>query len=76
MNIPSFKPELEFEIIKLVLLRERYLKRLKIKLDLKKGRIDMIIIGIIDVLRDITIEIIEIIIIWERTQVSYLYLYL
>ena len=70
MNAPSFKPEIEFEIIKLILLRERYLKRLENKLKEKKGKIDLFIINLCDVLRVSTLEIIEVIQTWERTQVS------
>jgi hypothetical protein len=65
----SFKPEIEFEVIKLVLLRERYLQRLKAKLIEKDGKIDMGIIGICEVLRDSSVEVIETIRTWQRTQV-------
>ena len=65
----SFKPEIEFEVIKLVLLRERYIQRLKAKLVEKEGKVDMGIIGICDVLRDSSAEIIETIQTWQRTQV-------
>jgi hypothetical protein len=73
MQAPSFKPELEFEIIKLVLLREKYLQRLSSKLEQKNGKVDMGIIGIVDVLRDCSVEIVETIQTWERTQVSLLF---
>ena len=69
MQAPSFKPELEFEVIKLVLLRERYIQRLKDKLNTKGGKVDMAIIGIIDVLRDCSVEVVETMLTWERTQV-------
>lgn len=65
----SFKPEIEFEVIKLVLLRERYLQRLNGKLVEKDGKIDMGIIGICEVLRDSSVEVIETIRTWQRTQV-------
>lgn len=65
----SLKPEVEFEVIKLVLLRERYLQRLQTKLRESKGKVDMGIIGAFDTLRDATIETVETIQIWERTQV-------
>lgn len=71
MQAPSFKPELEFEIIKLVLLREKYLQRLLTKLEKKSGKVDMTIIGIVDVLRDCSVEIVETIQTWERTQIAY-----
>jgi hypothetical protein len=69
MQAPSFKPEIEFEILKLVLLREKYLQRLASKLEQKKGKVDMAIIGTVDVLRDCSAEIVETIQTWERTQV-------
>jgi hypothetical protein len=70
MQAPSFKPELEFEVIKLALLRERYLTRLDAKLKATGGDIDMAVIGTVDVLRDTSIEIVDTIKTWERTQVS------
>ena len=70
MQAPSFKPELEFEVIKLALLRERYLSRLEGKLKSNNGVVDMAVIGTIDVLRDTSIEIVDTIKTWERTQVS------
>ena len=65
----SLKPEVEFEVLKLILLRERYLVRLKDKLDKCNGKIDVSIIGAFDTLRDATIETVETIEMWERTQV-------
>jgi hypothetical protein len=65
----SFKPEIEFEVIKLVLLRERYIERLQKRLISCKGIVDLNIIGLVDVLRDVSIEVIETIQIWEQTQV-------
>ena len=70
MEVSSFKPELEFEVIKLVLLRERYLERLRRKLDRLSGKIDVAIIGLFDVLRDASVEVVETIHTWERTQVT------
>lgn len=70
MQAPSFKPELEFEVIKLALLRERYLSRLDAKLKASQGNIDMAVIGTVDVLRDTSIEIVDTIKTWERTQVK------
>ena len=77
-QVSSFKPELEFEVLKLILLRERYLQRL---LKLLKNRqasstlsnaanVDMSIIGVCDVLRDTTVELIETIRLWEQAQVE------
>ena len=71
---PSFKPEVEFEVIKLVLLRERYVQRLRAKLVEKDGKVDLSIIGICDVLRDSTVEIVETIKTWQRTQVCFTYI--
>ncbi len=76
-QISSFRPELEFEVIKLILLRERYLQRL---LKLLKDRhasstlisaagVDMSVIGVCDVLRDSTVELVETIRTWEQAQV-------
>lgn len=67
----SLKPEVEFEVIKLILLRERYLARLQTKLKECKGEIDIGIVGAFDTLRDATIETVETIEIWEQTQVTY-----
>jgi hypothetical protein len=69
----SLKPEVEFEVIKLVLLRERYLQRLEKKLQESKGKVDLGIIGSIDVLRDATVETVETIVTWERTQVCIIF---
>jgi predicted dinucleotide-utilizing enzyme len=65
----SLKPEVEFEVIKTVLLRERYLKRLQEKLKANGGKVDLGIIGAFDVLREATIEVVETIDMWEKTQV-------
>jgi hypothetical protein len=80
-QVASLKPETEFEVIKLILLRERYLQRLLNKLSTpskstlkrkrKTGIIDLGIIGLIDTLRDSSIEVVDTIVMWERTQVDY-----
>lgn len=76
----SLRPELEFEILKLILLRERYIKRIKHALDVQLLRhsknksthvIDLSVIGIIDVLREITIELMEVMRLWEQYQLDY-----
>ena len=70
-GVQSFRPELEFEIIKTVLLRENYLKRIQKALKDSKGKIDMGLIGMVDTLRECSIEVVDIIQTWERTQVDY-----
>lgn len=70
-NIPSFRPELEFEVIKLILLRESYLKKLEKLLVSNEGRVNMSVIGVIDTLRDCSIETVELIETWEQTQLDY-----
>jgi hypothetical protein len=71
MQVASLKPEFEFEVIKLVLLRESYIQRVQRKLDSNNGSVDMSIIGLFDILRDSSIDIVETIRKWERTQVDY-----
>jgi hypothetical protein len=67
----SLRPELEFEVIKLTLLRENYIKRLAAALDGLRKELDIGIVGLVDVLRDTSIQVVETIITWERAQVSY-----
>lgn len=71
MQVASLRPELEFEVIKLVLLREKYLIRLKRVLDDSGGRVDHGIVGLFDTLREVTIATVEAIRYWEQSQVSY-----
>jgi hypothetical protein len=101
MQNPSLRPELEFELLKLVLLREKYIQRLSNKLSADhekalqtakavaraakmkskpKGfvepvlfvpRVDIGLIGLFDVLRDCTVQVVETIRLWERAQLSY-----
>ena len=68
MQVVSLRPELEFEVIKLVLLRESYLKRLNKSLQ-KCKEIELTITGLFDVLRETSIELVETIVQWERAQV-------
>jgi len=70
MLVDSLKPEYEFEVIKLVLLRESYLQRLSKCLTTSAGNIDIGVIGLVDILRNASIEVVEIIAIWQRTQVD------
>lgn len=35
------------------------------------GKIDISIIGLFDVVRDVSVELVETIVIWQRTQISY-----
>ena len=70
-NVQSFRPELEFEVIKIVLLRENYLKRIKKTLLASKGKIDIGVVGLFDVLRETSIEVVDTIQTWEQTQFDY-----
>jgi hypothetical protein len=73
-QVASLKPEVEFEVMKTILLRENYIQRLQKKLKELKSKnsiIDLSIIGLIDVLRESSIEVVEIIKTWEETQVEY-----
>ena len=69
-KIASLRPELEFEVIKLTLLRESYIKRLSKALSELKKELDISIVGLVDVLRDTSIQVVETILNWERAQVS------
>jgi hypothetical protein len=71
MQAPSLHPQLEFEVIKLVLLREKYLIRLKRNLDESEGNINLGIIGLFDTLRDVSMSAVESIHNWEQSQVNY-----
>ena len=71
-KVASYRPELEFEVMKLVLLRESYLKKLEKVLRAQKGEINLNVIGLADTLRETSIETLEVIITWERTQMDYL----
>ncbi len=68
-KVASLRPELEFELIKLALLRESYIQRLTKALDSLKKELDISIIGLVDVLRDTSVQLVETIITWERAQV-------
>lgn len=89
----SLRPELEFELLKLVLLREQYIQRLKNKLDTdnnkdacskrkannektrtippNKAKVDMGLIGMFEYIRDCSVQVVEKIHTWERTQLNY-----
>jgi hypothetical protein len=71
MKVASLKPEVEFEVIKLVLLRENYIKKLGKTLTATAGMIDISVLGLIEIFRDCTIETIDTIRMWERTQVDF-----
>lgn len=70
MQVVSLRPELEFEVIKLVLLRESYIKRLQ-KLLCSSKEISLSITGLFEVLRETALEIVETISDWERSQRDY-----
>ncbi|KAJ1396760.1 hypothetical protein B484DRAFT_339961, partial [Ochromonadaceae sp. CCMP2298] len=90
----SLKPEVEFELLKLILLREKYIQRLAKRLAESRTRpynasslphaskaaapaqerqpsVDIGLIGLLDVLRECTLQTVETIRLWERTQLSY-----
>ena len=67
----SLRPELEFELFKLVLLRESYIQRLEKKLSESNGYIEIGLVGMFDVLRDTSIEVVETVRLWERAQLEY-----
>lgn len=75
MEYDSLKPQFEFELLKLVLLRESYIQRLRKKLKFNDkdvyADIDLSIVGLLDVLRETTIQVIETMKLWERTQLSF-----
>jgi hypothetical protein len=68
-RVASLRPELEFEVIKLALLRESYIQRLAKALAALKGELDISIVGLVDVLRDTSVQVVETIVMWERAQV-------
>ena len=71
MRVQSLRPELEFEVIKLILLRESYIQRLQKLLTSTKGKVDLSVVGLVDVLRDVSLECIETVREWERSQLDY-----
>jgi hypothetical protein len=71
MEVPSLRPEVGLELFKLILLRESYLKRLVKKLQQMKGLIDLSVVGMIDLLRESTLQVVEMIDTWEKTQLTY-----
>eukprot|EP01031_Cornospumella_fuschlensis_P046456 gene46456-56889_t len=71
MEVPSLRPEIGYELLKLIMLRESYLQRLDKILIKQNGKVDFSVIGIFDVLRELSIQIVELIYEWERAQVSY-----
>jgi len=72
MQVASMRPELEFEVIKLVLLRESYLKRLSKKLS-KAKEIELSMTGLFETLRETSVQLVESIRQWERSQVGSIY---
>ena len=71
MRVQSLHPELEFEVIKLILLRESYLRRLDKTLVSSGGKVDIGVVGMADTLRDVSLEVVETIQEWERSQLDY-----
>jgi hypothetical protein len=71
MELPSLRPELGYEVLKLIMLRESYIKRLD-KLFLRSnGNVEMSILSVVDILRELTVQVVEGILEWEKAQVSY-----
>jgi hypothetical protein len=70
-KVAALRPELEFEVIKVVILREKYVNRLRDALQTSKGAIDLTVIGLIDTLRDATVNVVETIRSWEQSQLEY-----
>lgn len=71
MEVESLLPEVGLELFKTVCLRERYLTRVKTLLDNKKGFVDLSVIGLVDLLRDTTLSIVETVVTWERAQIDF-----
>jgi len=44
-RVASLQPQLEFEVIKHAIFREKYLKRVRESLEKKKGKVDLSVIG-------------------------------
>ena len=75
MEVDSLRPQLQFELLKLVLLRENYVQRLRKKLSGKgKGAtagvngLDLGVVGLMDCIREVTVQVIETTRLWERAQ--------
>jgi len=80
MEVASLRPQLQFELLKLVLLRENYLQRLKKKLALSLplssgkgdatmgGGLDLGVVGLLDYIREASVQVIETARLWERAQ--------
>lgn len=71
MEAISLKPELDIEVLKAILLRENYLKKLHSQLEKSNGKIDVNTVNLIDLLRESTIQTVQIIDSWEKSQVAY-----
>jgi hypothetical protein len=70
-GVPSLHPQQEFEVIKHILLRERYLKRLHAACSRTKDRMTPEVVRFLDLLRIATVECVEAIDLWEQAQVDY-----
>ena len=71
MQVASLCPELEFDVMTLILLREKHLTRLRGVLDDLHGKIDLRVVGLFDTLRDVSVDVVEAIKIWQDSQVAY-----
>lgn len=70
-GIPSLHPQQEFEVIKHILLRERYLKQLHVACTNAKNHMTPEVVRFLDLLRIATVECVEAIDLWEQAQVDY-----
>lgn len=78
MEIDSLRPQLQFELLKLVLLRENYVKRLRKKLSGKGATaggngLDLGVVGLLDCIREVNVQVIETTRLWERAQLVQAY---
>eukprot|EP01038_Epipyxis_sp_PR26KG_P005550 gene5550-7671_t len=72
MSFPrSLKPELDYEILKLTLLRENYIAKIRQAINRSKDHVDQSVVALFDVLREVSISIVESIDTWETAQVNY-----
>src|SRR5690554_5003006 len=70
-QIPSLHPQQEFEVIKHILLRERYLKQLYHACASAHNHMTPEVVRFLDLVRFTTVECVEAIDLWEQAQVDY-----
>ena len=71
MQVASLRPELEFDVMTMVLLREKHLTRLRRLMIDSKGKVDLVVVSLFDTLRDVSVAVVEAIKSWQDSQVSY-----